>query len=184
MTTWLTQPFTEPPFVGDEHSSILGSLERLRATFAWKCADLNDEELRRRLSPSTMTLGGLLKHMAYVEEFHFSYRLLGRDFSPSFPQKTFEDDPDWEWTSANDESAETLYSLWIDSVSSSREIVNLALENGGLDQLVVRPWRDGTRISLRRSLFDLIEEYARHIGHADLLRESIDGRVGEDPPRN
>ena len=74
--------------------------------------------------------------------------------------------------------------LWGDTVARSRALVVEALADGdGLDRLALRTWPDGRAPSLRRILIDLIEEYARHVGHADLIRESVDGLVGEDPPR-
>jgi DNA-binding PucR family transcriptional regulator len=79
--------------------------------------------------------------------------------------------------------AEQLYTLWRDAVARSRAAVAQALSDGGLDQLARFTWPDGRSPSLRRILIDLIEEYARHVGQADLIRESIDGLVGEDPPR-
>ncbi len=72
-------------------------------------------------------------------------------------------------------------SLWQDTVSRSRELVAKALADGGLDHAAAAS-RDGRTPSLRRLLIDMIEEYARHVGHADLIRESVDGLVGEDPP--
>jgi hypothetical protein len=72
--------------------------------------------------------------------------------------------------------------LWQQTVARSRALVAQALADHGLDQLSKRTWPDGRAPSLRRILIDLIEEYARHVGHADLIRESVDGLVGEDPP--
>jgi hypothetical protein len=97
-------------------ATLLGSLERQRASFAWKCAGLDVTGLRAKLAPSPITLGGLL------------------------------------------------------------------IAADGLGQLCQRAWPDGRAPSLRRLLIDMIEEYARHVGHADLMRESVDGLVGEDPP--
>ncbi len=73
--------------------------------------------------------------------------------------------------------------LWQDAVARSRAAVAEALADGDLGQLARRRWPDGRAPSLRRILIDLIEEYARHVGHADLIRGSVDGLVGEDPPR-
>jgi hypothetical protein len=72
--------------------------------------------------------------------------------------------------------------LWRGAVDRSRATMAEALADGGLDQLSLRGWPDGRAPSLRRIMIDLIEEYARHVGHADLIRESVDGLVGEDPP--
>ncbi|MEZ5191554.1 MAG: DUF664 domain-containing protein [Nocardioides sp.] len=87
---------------------------------------------------------------------------------------------DWEWTSAADDP-EQLRSLWLDAVRRSESAVDRVLADGGLDRLLaISDWAEPP--TLRRVLVDLIEEYARHTGHADLIRESIDGLVGEDAP--
>jgi hypothetical protein len=91
-------------------------------------------------------------------------------------------DPDWEWRSAADDTPEQLMQLWRDAVARSRASLAEALQRGGLDQPGGFTWPDGRTPSLRRVLADLVEEYARHTGHADLIRESIDGRIGEDAP--
>jgi len=171
----------EPPVAGDETATLLGSLDRQRSYLAWKCGGLDAAGLRARLAPSSMTLGGLLKHMALVEDHYFSVRLLGREPAPPWDTVDWDSDPDWEWHSAAEDSPEQLYTLWQDAVARSRSAVTEALPEGGLDRLT-RPWPDGRAPSLRRILIDLIEEYARHVGHADLIRESVDGLVGEDPP--
>ncbi len=129
-----------------------------------------------------MTLGGLLKHLALVEDDYFSVRLWDRPVHPPFDEVDFDADPDWEWRTASDDSPDDLYRLWHEAVARSRAALTEALADGGLDRLAARPGRDGLAPSLRRSLVDLVEEYARHVGHADLLRESVDGLVGEDPP--
>ena len=173
----------EPPIAGDETATLLGSLDRQRATLAWKCGGLDAAGMRARLAPSAITLGGLLKHLALVEDDYFSGRLLGRPLSPPWDTVDWDSDPDWEWRTAAEDSPEQLFALWQDAVARSRAAVAEALADGGLDQLSRRSWPNGRAPSLRRILIDLIEEYARHVGHADLIRESVDGLVGEDPPR-
>lgn len=172
----------EPPVAGDETATLLGSLERQRATLAWKCGGLDADGLRATLAPSSITLGGLLKHLALVEDDHFSGRLLGRDLGSPWDTADWEADPDWDWHSAAEDTPEQLWTLWQDAVARSRSVVTEVLSDGGLEQLARRTWPDGRAPSLRRILIDLIEEYARHVGHADLIRESVDGLVGEDPP--
>lgn len=172
----------EPPIDGDEVATLIGSLERQRATFAWKAGGLNAEELQVSVGASAITLGGLLKHLALVEDHHFSVRLLGRDPSAPFNTIDWEAHPTWDWSRASDDTPDSLYELWQTNVDQSRRSVAEALANGGLDQRMAQVWPDGRSPSLRRTLVDLIEEYARHVGHADLIRESIDGVVGEDPP--
>ncbi len=172
----------EPPVAGDETATLLGSLERQRATLAWKCGGLDAAGMRATVAASSITLGGLLKHLALVEADYFSGRLHGRDPGPPWNTVDWDADPDWEWRSASEDSPEQLHALWQDAVGRSRSLVAEALADGGLERLARRGWPDGRAPSLRRILIDLIEEYARHVGHADLIRESVDGLTGEDPP--
>ena len=94
----------------------------------------------------------------------------------------WDDSNDWELTSAANDTPEQLYAFWDGAVERSRARLGAALTDGGVDQLVHVSGPDGRHVSLRRLLCDLIEEYGRHTGHADLLREAVDGLVGEDPP--
>jgi len=182
MTDGPDQARAEPPVAGDERATLLGSLDRQRAIFGWKCSGLDAAGLTATVGASTMTLGGLLKHMAVVEEEYFSRRLLGREFGAPWATVDWDSDPDWEWHSAAADTPKQLLALWRESVTRSRAAVSEALVAGGLGQLARRTWPDGRAPSLRRILIDMIEEYARHVGHADLLRESVDGNTGEDPP--
>ena len=178
----MTQPDTaaraELPIAGTEIETLLGSLDRARSYLRWKCGGLDATGLSTRLGPSAITLGGLLKHLAHVEDDWFSQFLYGRPPRP--PWETIDDD-EWDWSSAADDTPEQLYALWKDAVARSRALVGQALAEGGLDRVADRKWPDGRAPSLRRMIIDMIEEYARHVGHADLIRESIDGLVGEDP---
>lgn len=176
----------EPPVAGGEAATLLGSLERQRATFAWKVGGLDRQALAMTRGPSTITLGGLVKHVAFVEELRFTTMLRGQAPSPVWDAVDPEGDGQWPWRSAAQDSPRHLYELWRDTVLQSRASVAAALADGGLDARVayLHGSADASdRPSLRRLLVDTIEEYARHVGHADLLRESIDGLVGEDPPR-
>src|SRR5215204_3387257 len=155
----------EPPVAGDEIETLLGALERQRSG----------------LGPSSVTLGGLLKHLALIEDYRFSRRLRGRELGPPWDTVDWDADPDWEWHSASEDTPEQLMALWQDAVARSRAAIAAALFDDGLDQLVQYTPPDGRAWSLRRLLVDTIEEYARHVGHADLIRESVDGLVGEDP---
>jgi uncharacterized damage-inducible protein DinB len=169
----------EPPLAGGEVDTLLGFLEFQRATLRWKCAGLGPDGLRATVGASTMTLGGLLKHLALVEDSWFSHRLHGADPVPPWDAVDWRDDPDWEWRSAADDAPEDLRELWERAVERSRELTARALADGGLDRRasVARP--DGGTASLRWIVLHMIEEYARHNGHADLLRESVDGETGE-----
>jgi hypothetical protein len=182
MTEQDSQGRPEPPVAGDETATFLGSLDRQRAIFAWKCGGLDAAGLRATAAASSITLGGLLKHLALVEDEYFSRRLLGRDLGPPWDAVDWDADPDWEWHSAAADSAGQLYTLWRDAVARSREAVSEALAGGGMGQLARWTSPHGQSPSLRRIMIDTIEEYARHVGHADLIRESIDGLTGEDPP--
>jgi hypothetical protein len=172
-----------PPVAGDETATLLGSLERQRATFAWKAGGLDAAGLRATVGVSPMTLGGLVKHLALVEDDYFSRRLHGRDLGAPWAGIDWDADPDWEWRTGAEDGPEKLYALWAAAVERSRASVAEALARGGVDQRLQFAWPDGQSPSLRRTLVDIIEEYARHVGHADLIRESVDGLTGEDPPR-
>ena len=178
----IDSPPWEPPVAGSEAEHLAAALDRQRATFRWKADGLDAAGLRTRLETSTMTLGGLLKHLALVEDYYFIGKLGGEPLGPPWDTADLEADPDWEWHSAGTDSPEELYALYDAAVERSRHRLSQALAAGGLDQPLAAGWPDGRRPSLRRLLCDLIEEYARHTGHADLIRESVDGRVGEDPP--
>jgi uncharacterized damage-inducible protein DinB len=169
----------EPPAAGDETATLLGFLEYQRATLAWKCGGLDAAGLQAKVGASSMTLGGLLKHLAYVEDDWFSRSLHGQDRQPPWNTVDWKADPDWDWRTAVEDSPEQLHALWQDAMARSRTLLADALAGGGLDQLARRSWPDGRAPSLRWILCHMIEEYARHIGHADLLRESVDGLIGE-----
>jgi hypothetical protein len=172
----------EPPLAGTEVEHLLGALNRLRTTFRWKTDGLDTAGLQARIGASTLTLGSLLKHLAYVEDEIFTGRLRGEPIGAPWDTMDGAGEHDWEFTSAADDSADELYALWDGAVERSRARLDAALVDGGLDQLVHLAWPDGRHASLRRLVCDLIEEYGRHTGHADLLREAVDGVVGEDPP--
>ncbi|WP_329044401.1 DinB family protein [Amycolatopsis sp. NBC_01488] len=179
MTTTDDQGRTEPPVGGDEAATLLGFLDFHRDTLAWKCAGLDAAGLRATHPPSTMTLGGLLKHLAYVEDYWFSCVLFDREPAAPWNAVDWRETPDWDWDSAVDDTPEQLSELWQDAVARSRERYAEALANGGLAQPSKHTRRDGSTPSLRWILVHLIEEYCRHNGHADLIRESIDGSTGE-----
>ena len=169
----------EPPVDGDEVATLLGFLDYQRATLAWKCEGLDASGLRATLGASSMTLGGILKHLAAVEDGWFSEFLHGRGQQAPWDGVDWDADPDWEWRTAADDAPDELRALWQGAVARSRASVAEALAAGGLGQPARRTWPDGRTPSLRWILVHMIEEYARHNGHADLLRESVDGQTGE-----
>lgn len=169
----------EPPLAGSDEEHLIGALERLRATFRWKADGLDGNGLSTRIGASSLTIGGLLKHLAYVEDSVFTTRLRGE---PGSLERG--GGGDWELTSAADDAPEQLYALYDHAVASSRERLRRALadDDRRLDQLAHIHDDAGNHASLRRLVCDLVEEYGRHTGHADLIREAVDGLVGEDPP--
>ena len=182
----MTEPRSEvqrrdPPLRAGEAETVLAYLDYHRDTLRRKVEGLDREQLGRTLPPSTMTLGGLVKHMTLVEESWFSRVLEGNDLGEPWASVPWDDDPDWEWrTGATDDPA-TLRAAYDEIVSRVDTIIAAALDRDGLDALSARPSRRGEEghFSLRWILLHMIEEYARHNGHADLIRESIDGQVGE-----
>jgi hypothetical protein len=174
---------SDPPLAGTEADHLIGALERLRTTFRWKADDLDADGLQTRIGVSTLTLGGLLKHLAICEDYKFATKLAGEPLGAPWVDLGWDgSDDEWEFITARDDSPEHLYALWDDAVERSRGRLSAALAEGGLDQLIHDSASDGAHASLRRLVCDLIEEYGRHTGHADLLREAVDGLVGEDPP--
>jgi hypothetical protein len=175
-------PFWEPPIAGTEAEHLVGSLERLRATFRWKTDGLDSAGLQTRVGASTLTLGGLLKHLARAESQIFTTKLSGAPIDPPWDTIDWDSDDEWDFTSAADDTPEQLYAIWDATIARNRERLQAALATGGPEQPVHMGIPGGQHANLRRLLCDLIEEYGRHTGHADLLREAVDGRVGEDPP--
>jgi hypothetical protein len=173
---------TEPAADAGEAEMLLFALDRSRAQFAWKCGGLDAEALNRRFPPSAMTIGGLLKHMALVEQ-RYAIDFSGTAPGPPLDAPEAQSDPDWVWRSAADDSPEELYQLWRNAADYARAAMRKAAA-AGLDQPAeFTTWDGGERPNLRRILVDVHDEYARHVGHADLFREAIDGLVGEDPPQ-
>jgi hypothetical protein len=132
--TVLDTTIHEPSMTAGEVDMLLFAIDRSRAQFAWKFGGLDAAGLSKPHPPTGMTLGGLLKHLALVEDRYTAVDLTGQPVGPPWDAVDFEAHPDWEWRTAAD-------------------------------------------------VVDLHDEYARHVGHADLLREAIDGLIGEDPPQ-
>lgn len=177
-TTDRIDPPWEPPVAGTEIDHLVAALDRQRYTFRWKADGLSAEQLRATFGSSALSLAGLLKHLALVEHHKFDAVLSGESPGEPWDSVDWDADPDWEFRTASTDTPEYLYALYDESVVHARERLSAALATQGLD-LEVGTQR---RFSLRRLLFDLVEEYGRHTGHADLLRENVDGLVGEDPP--
>ncbi len=168
----------DPPPAADEATTLVGFLNYQRDTLRWKCSDLSAAQLATALAPTTMTLGGLLKHLAVVEAGWLNLTFAGGVEMPSWFNDLDQSDPDWSFTSASASAPEQLFAWFDESIAVSDRVIADALASAeGLGSLSEED--DGKRFSLRWILCHLIEEYARHNGHADLLRESIDGLSGE-----
>jgi uncharacterized damage-inducible protein DinB len=180
----VTQTFSEsdrvdPPLRSDEASTLRGFLDYHRDTFRWKCSGLTQEQLAQTLPPSDMTLAGMMKHLALVESGWFESTFAGGEHMPPFEDVDWDADPDWEWRTAKDDSPQDLRSLFDEAVRRADAVIDQALAGPGLEADSQRKSRSGEPFSLRWIIAHMIEEYARHNGHADLIRESIDGETGE-----
>ena len=146
----------EPPLAGTEAEHLVGALDRLRTTFRWKADDLAAAGLQARIGASSLTIGGLLKHLAAVEDYIFTTKLRGEPIGAPWEATDWYGTNDWEFTSAANDTPEQLYALWGGAVERSHARLKAALADGGLDQLVHVSAPDGRHASLRRLLCDLI----------------------------
>ncbi len=161
----------EPAGGLDETDMLAAWLDYHRATLRGKCFGLTDDELRRRaVPPSALSLLGLVRHMADVERAWFS-RFLGQSEAP--PLFYSDAEPDGEFTGVDAASVDEAFTVWAQECEAARSVVV------GLQSLDVAYERRGETLSARWVMTHMVEEYARHNGHADLLRESIDGLTGE-----
>lgn len=172
----MTTPRTYPPAVADEVTTLLAFLDFYRDTLRRQSDGLTAAQMGTTLGPSSLTLGGLLKHLAFVEGYWFRYVLTGSEQVEPWASVDWRVDPDWDFSSAADDSFEELRALLDAEVAAASSAINDALAGDGLDTLAVRE-KHGKHPSLRWILVHMVEEYARHCGHADLIRESIDGAV-------
>jgi uncharacterized damage-inducible protein DinB len=167
---------TDPPDSGPELVQLTGFLDYQRETMLLKTDGLTREQLAQPLPTSSLTLAGLLNHLAKVEDVWFRVRFAGLPEADWRADATGPAEPDWDFDTATSVAPEELRERYRTACAASREVVAQAPD---LDQLSARPRRDGPHVDLRWILIHMIEETARHAGHADLLREAIDGRVGE-----
>jgi len=175
---WTQLPLTEC-LRGNDAEMLQFALDRARRQFAWKTGGLDAQQLRQRHPPSTMTLAGLIKHMAFVED-GFTAKAAEQPFGPPWAGRSWADNDDWGWTSAVTDSPEELYRLWYAAARRSRAAWARMSVDSGLDVLVDTDDPDWAK-TRRRVLIDLLEEYLKHTGHADVLREAVDGLRGNDP---
>jgi hypothetical protein len=164
----------DPPTTGDERTTLVSYLDYHRGTLEWKCADLTAPQLARRACPpSTLSLLGIVRHLADVERSWFRLRLHGESL-PLIYYTDAEPDLDFDGAVGEEPVAAAAFTDWRREVARARDIVAAV----SLDDTFVHP-RTGETLSVRWLLLHMIEEYARHNGHADLLREAIDGQTGE-----
>ena len=157
-----------------EREVLLDYLRHYRLTFEMKCDGLDAEQMARRsIEPSTLSLLGLLRHLAKVEQTWFRITMAGNDI-PRLYVSAEEPDGDFDGAVADDAVVAEAWESWRREVAFAQEFVDAAQS---LDLMSTHPTRDP--ISLRELLVHMIEEYARHCGHADLIRERIDGRTGQ-----
>ena len=168
----MTDPRVEPAFIADERTMLTNWLNWHRETLEVKCQRLSDEQLRERsVPPSPMSLLGLVRHMIDVEHIWFRVVIEGEDTPPPI---TTPDNPDGAFLDVDRASPEEAFALWQAETAHAREVsAGLPLDAIGKKQ------RHGEDCSHRWVLVHMIEEYARHNGHADLIRERIDGATGE-----
>ena len=166
----------DPDNTGDELTLLDQFLDFQRATMLLKVEGLTKAQLAQRIEPSTMTLAGLVKHLALVEDSWFQERLRGLDAAEPWASVDWDATPDWEFDTAVDDEPADLTAMYEAACARSREAVGAV---GDLETVMVRPNRAGEHYSLRWILIHMIEETARHAGHADLIRETIDGVTGE-----
>jgi uncharacterized damage-inducible protein DinB len=167
---------TDPPDSGPELVQLTAFLDYQRETMLLKCDGLTREQLAQPLPPSPLTLAGLLNHLAKVEDTWFRVRFAGLPEADWRADAAGPAEPDWDFKNAASVAPEELRERYRTACAASREVVAQAPD---LDRLSARPRRDGPHVDLRWILIHMIEETARHAGHADLLREAIDGTVGE-----
>ncbi|MBV8195621.1 MAG: DinB family protein [Candidatus Dormibacteraeota bacterium] len=162
--------YYELPRNADEHTTLLSFLAWQRATFERKCAGLNDEQLRARSAPpSTLSLLGLTRHLADVERGWLRRTLGGDEVADRFGT---EQDPDADFNGVDSADVGEAFAAW----RAEREHGDTVIAAHQLDDTVRQ--RTGREVSMRWILTHLVEEYSRHNGHADLLRERIDGATG------
>ncbi len=165
-----------PPVAADERTTLTAFLDYFRAVIVDKASGLSREQFTRRLEPSTLTLGGIVHHLALVEHWWFHQFFTGSEALEPWASVDWEPDPDWDFNVVPELEPEEVFDRYTASCERARQVTAAA---GSLDQLSVRMSRDGDPKSLRWILVHMIEETARHAGHADLIRESIDGETGD-----
>ncbi len=161
---------------GDERSMLTEMLDYYRAVLHRKAAGLDLAALGATIEPSELSLGGLMIHMALVEDNWFSNRLIGEDPQEPWASVDWDTDPDWDFHSPDGWNPDRIFAQYQTSTDRSRRILAGV---DSLDQKSALPARNDVHPNVRWILVHMIEEYARHCGHADLLRQRVDGATGD-----
>ncbi|MGC2940071.1 MULTISPECIES: DinB family protein [unclassified Brevibacterium] len=172
----MTLPLTDPSSTPTERRGLEEFLDYFRQVVRRKADGLTPDQLAHTVASSSLTIGGILRHLTLVEESWFVEVLQGRELGEPWSSVDWNSDRDWDFDSAAGMTAEELLDAHAQSCEISREIL---AEVADLGTLTERSDSDGVRFNVRWILIHLIEEYARHAGHADLLREDIDGEIGD-----
>jgi hypothetical protein len=167
---------TDPDVVGDELTMLSQYLDYQRATLLAKAGGVDRAGWRATVGASDLTLAGLVKHLALVEDSWFQETMSGEEMPEPWASAPWDDDPDWEFHTAPDEDPAEVLALYREACGRSRATV---ARLGDPAALAARETRRGHRPSLRWVMLHMLEETARHNGHADLIRESVDGTTGE-----
>ena len=165
----------EPGRTTTERDTLTAFLDYFRSVLIRKARGLTPAELSSRLGPSTLTIGGLVKHMSFVETHWFDHVWSGNEYPEPWASVDWTATPDWEFDTAARDAPAELLAQFEAAVTLSRAAISAVTD---LDALAAEQSR-GQTTSLRWILVHMIEEYARHCGHADLIRESVDGRTGD-----
>jgi len=170
----------DPSVAANEATTLRSFLDYYRDTIRIKTSGLTQAQLAIRLAPAELTLGGMIKHLAFVEVYWLVEVLAGGSVGELWASADWEADEDWDWHSAVDDTPDELCAMFDEAVAESDRLIDEALAREGLEtRSVKKSRRQEVPFNLRWILVHLIEEYARHAGHTDLIRESIDGQVGD-----
>ncbi|MDN6135519.1 DinB family protein [Brevibacterium sp.] len=172
MSTALTEPAAAP----SERQGLEEFLDYYREVLRRKISGLDSVDLNRSVAASTLTLGGIIKHLSLLEQSWFVEAILDQELSDPWAAIDWTAQPDWDFESAADDTPDYLLTLHAKACEQSREVLD-GIED--LGTLVAREPSSGERFNVWWVLIHMIEEYARHAGHADLIRESIDGATGD-----
>lgn len=172
----MSHPPADPTSAPNERQGLEEFLDYYREVMRRKVTGLDSAALNKTVAASSLTLGGIIKHLSLVEESWFVEDILGQELSEPWAAVDWKVDRDWDFESAADDSPDYLLELHAKACEQSRQIL-AGIDD--LDTLVAHERSSGDRFNVRWVLIHMIEEYARHVGHADFIRESIDGSTGD-----